>query len=225
MGRKPHYEPLDMYELDHQLNYRRSQSFFGGYKIISDQISPEALEVICGELASCLERKTPGAVVEFGCYVGTTSVFIRRILDNYGESASREFHVYDSFEGLPEKTAADTSPAGVDFKAGTLWASKKEFIRQFNKAGLRTPKIHKAWFKDLTSDDVPDKIAFAFLDGDFYESIRDSLALVLPRMQVGGTIIVDDYAREALPGAAKAVHEHFSTDAITVVHNLGVIHL
>ena len=70
------------------------------------------------------------------------------------------------------------------------------------------------------------KIAFAFLDGDFYESIRDSLRLVLPRMQQGGVIVVDDYAREALPGAAKAVHELVSPTQkgnIRVAHNLAII--
>ncbi len=72
---------------------------------------------------------------------------------------------------------------------------------------------------------MPEKIAFAFLDGDFYDSIRDSLKLVLPRVQQGGVIIVDDYAREALPGAAKAVHELLPHQNIQTAHNLGVIHL
>jgi O-methyltransferase len=85
--------------------------------------------------------------------------------------------------------------------------------------------VHKGWFKDLTNQDMPDLIAFAFLDGDFYESIYDSLKLVLPRMQKGGTIVVDDYAREALPGAAKAVTALLPGKEIRTIHNLGIIHL
>jgi len=171
------------------------------------------------ELENCLELG--GAVVEFGCYIGTTSLFIRRLLEAHNDQ--REFHVYDSFEGLPAKTAHDESGAGDQFQAGELAVSKKQFLHEFQKANLRPPIIHKAWFKDLTAADVPDKIAFAFLDGDFYESIRDSLKNVLPRMQTGGVIVVDDYAREALPGAAKAVHELLPKTQVKVAHNLGLI--
>lgn len=194
------------------------------YPLISDQVDKDQVRVILAELERVLDNDVPGSIVEFGCYSGTTSLFIRRLLDRRQDD--REFHVYDSFEGLPPKTAEDDSPAGTQFQAGELSFSKKDFVREFQKAGLRSPRIHKAWFNDLTAQDVPDDVALAFLDGDFYGSIRDSLALVLPRLQPGATIIVDDYAREALPGAAKAVHElvpHSVRSAIVTAHNLGII--
>lgn len=193
------------------------------YPLISNQVSIEQVTTILSELQRVLDVGVPGAVVEFGCYIGTTSLFIRRLLDANGEA--RDFHVYDSFEGLPEKSAADLSAAGQQFIAGELAVSKKQFLHEFRKANLKPPLVHKGWFSELSDEDVPRPIAFAFLDGDFYESIRDSLALVTPHMQPGGTIIVDDYAHEALPGASKAAQERFSTEDITVVHNLGVIHL
>lgn len=193
------------------------------YPLISDQVDCSQLRVILNELDAFLLRRKAGAVTEFGCYIGTTSLFIRRLVDAYHDN--REFHVYDSFEGLPPKTAADESRAGEQFQAGELAVTKKQFLQQFQKAGLRPPIIHKGWFSSLAVTDVPDKVVFAFLDGDFYESIRDSLKLVLPRMQPGGTIIVDDYAREALPGAARAVHEFFAAESVTTTHNLGIIHL
>lgn len=197
------------------------------HSLVSDQVSPQQVRVILGELEKVLQHSVPGAVVEFGCYIGTTSLFIRRLLDERSNpnQDDRRFHVYDSFEGLPEKTAADTSRAGEQFRAGELAVSKKMFLREFQKAGLKPPVIHKAWFKDLTETDVPDTIAFAFLDGDFYESIRDSLRLILPRMQKGGVIVVDDYVREALPGAARAVHEYFRPEQIRTTCNLGIIQL
>lgn len=215
----------DMYELDHKVSYHHVQSFFRGYKIISDQISREALDTICNNLADVLRKDVAGDIVEFGCYIGTTSVFLRRVLNTLGESDKRFFHVYDSFQGLPEKTHHDKSAAGDTFRAGALAVGKKAFLHEFSKANLKPPIIHKGWFSDLTEKDVPEKIAFAFLDGDFYESIRDSLRLVLPRMQKGGVIVVDDYVREALPGAAKAVHEYFQQEHVKAVHNLGVIYL
>lgn len=188
--------------------------------LVSDQISPRQLKVILEQLGHAC-RSCDGAIVEFGCYIGTTSLFIRRLLDQNQDN--REFHVYDSFAGLPAKTEQDESRAGEQFKSGELAVSKQQFIREFKKAGLRTPIIHKGWFKDMVDADIPGHIAFAFLDGDFYESIHDSLKLVLPRMQTGGCIILDDYAREALPGVARAAHELLPERRIVTEYNLGIV--
>lgn len=181
------------------------EQLISGHSLVSDQIDVTELRVLLRELQKQLETNEVGAVVEFGCYVGTTSLFIRRLLDAYQSSA--EFHVYDSFIGLPEKTTHDLSPAGEQFKTGELAVSRKVFEMQFKKAGLRLPKIHKGWFSDLKDQDIPDKIGFAYLDGDYYESIRDSLRLMEDRLAPRAVIIVDDYANEALPGAARAVDE------------------
>ena len=199
----------------------KSPELLAKYPLISDQVNKDQLGVILSELEKTLP-KHDGAIVEFGCYIGTTSIFIRRLLDTYADQ--RDFHVYDSFAGLPSKTTEDESRAGEQFKEGELSVSKKQFMHEFQRANLRPPIVHKGWFKDFTAADVPESISFAFLDGDFYESIRDSLHLVLPRMQQSGVIIFDDYAREALPGVAKAVHEVFRPEQVTVSRNLGIVH-
>ena len=199
------------------------RNLVANYPVISDQVNKNQVQVILTELEKVLDAGLDGAIVEFGCYIGTTSLFIRRLLDAHKDQ--REFHAYDSFVGLPPKTTKDISGAGEQFKAGELAVSKKQFLHEFQKANLRPPITHKRWFNELGENDVPGKIAFAFLDGDFYESIRDSLQLVLPRMQKGGIIIVDDYAREALPGAAKAVHELLPHTEVKTAHNLGIIQL
>lgn len=182
---------------------------FKGHRIISDQVGPGELGVIWQELEKILDKNVPGAVVEFGCYIGTTSLFIRRLLDEKG-GQGRAFHAYDSFEGLPAKTRPDESPAGTQFKEGELRVSKKDFLQQFRAAHLVPPVTHKLWFHDLTPADVPGTIAFAYLDGDFYESIAAPLKLVWPRLSPGGVVLVDDYAREALPGPEEAVADFFA---------------
>lgn len=182
---------------------------FRGHHIISDQVGEKELGVVWRELSAILAAGVPGDIAEFGCYAGTTSQFIRRRLDETEESAKRAFHVYDSFQGLPAKTDADQSPAGEQFTEGKLSVSKKDFLREFQAAHLVPPIVHKGWFNDLTSADVPKHIAFAYLDGDFYQSILDSLRLVWPRLSPGGVMLVDDYGREALPGPKRAVHDFF----------------
>ena len=175
------------------------------YPIISDQVDAKELGALLRELETVLRSGTTGNIVEFGCYVGTTSLFIRRLLDAYNFTG--EFHVYDSFAGLPEKTQADASAAGEQFKAGELLAPRKTFIQNFKKAGLKLPIIHKGWFADFTPEDVPESIIFAFFDGDFYESIVDSFRVCDGKFHKKAMIVVDDYANEALPGAARAVDE------------------
>jgi O-methyltransferase len=195
------------------------------YPIISDQIKRPALGVVLGALEQTLQAGTEGDLVEFGCYIGTTSLFIRRLLDAYGQSGDRQFYAYDSFEGLPPKSNRDVSAAGVDFRAGELAVSKKRFLNEFHKAHLKPPITHKAWFGDIAPERLPDTIAYAFLDGDFYESICDSLALVWPRLAGRGVVVIDDYKRETLPGVERAVQEFVAGKPVklTYSHNIAIL--
>lgn len=193
------------------------------YPLISDQISRPALEVVLAELERVIDNQVEGDVAEFGCYIGTTSLFIRRLLDE--KASSRTFHVYDSFEGLPPKTNQDSSAAGVDFKAGELAVSKKQFLEQFRRAGLQPPVIHKGWFDQLSDTDLPGHLAFAFLDGDFYGSILTSLQLVWPRLDEQGSLAIDDYKRETLPGVERAINDYFQGKSykLRYAHNIAII--
>jgi len=196
------------------------------YPIISDQVTRERLRIVLVEFEKVLQAGIPGDAVEFGCYVGTTSLFLRRLFDAYGQSDRRELHVYDSFAGLPEKSTEDSSVAGDQFKAGELNVSKKQLLHEFHKANLRPPIVHKAWFSQLTDNDVPEHIAFAFLDGDFYDSVFDSLRLIWPQLDPEAIVTVDDFGREALPGAERAVR-NFLRDKpginLRAEHNIAII--
>lgn len=174
--------------------------------LLSDQISATELSVVLAKLRQTINQNVHGDIVEFGCYVGTTSVHIQPL----ALAAHKTFHVYDSFEGLPQKAAQDESPAGTDFIKGELSASKKTFITNFKKHNLPLPVIHKGWFSDLAARDLPGHISFAFLDGDFYESILDSLRLVWPRLDKSGLVLVHDYQRVTLPGVERAIRQFLS---------------
>ena len=174
------------------------------------QVSKTETEVLLALMEQTLE--VPGDIVEFGCYRGDTSVIFERRLEKYRaenpEKALKLLWIYDSFEGLPEKTREDSSSAGDQFKAGELLVTKREVIEKFKKSGLKIPRIRKGFFEDLNPvEDVPEKISFAFLDGDLYQSIKTSLKLVENRMEKGGIIVVHDYNNPELPGSSRAVDE------------------
>lgn len=198
----------------------RAEYFISQHKIISQQITVDELVVVLTELNEVIDKGVVGDIVEFGCYAGTTSLFIRRYLDQFDKQ--RQFHVYDSFAGLPQKSPEDLSSLGEDFKISSLKVSKKEFITNFKKANLKLPIIHKSWFSDLSPDDLPETIAFAFLDGDFYLSIQDSLKLVWPKLSAGARVVIHDYGSDKLPGVKKAVDQWVKTHNSTLKLNLGL---
>lgn len=191
--------------------------------LLSDQITVAELDVVLGFFQKAIDERVDGEAVELGCYVGTTSVHLQRLAHKHGKI----LHVYDSFEGLPPKTVADSSPAGIDFKAGELATSKKVLVANFHKHHLPLPIIHKGWFSNLTAADLPASVAFAFLDGDFYESIRDSFRVVWPTVTSGGFVLVHDYDRTTLPGAKRAVTDflrtHHDARLVRVQQHIAVI--
>lgn len=172
------------------------------------QIPDRETALLLDELKKTLELD--GDVVEFGCYEGDTSVLLADILRN---SPNKWLYLYDSFEGLPAKTSEDNSADGWRFKAGELKASADTVRHKFRKYALPEPVITKAWFEDLQDSDLPERISFALLDGDFYQSIKTSLKLVANRVVPGGVIAVHDYRNAALPGSAKAVSEFLAENS------------
>lgn len=187
------------------------------------QVEDNETELILEMARECLGRE--GDFVELGCYEGDTSLLLAETLQEYyleytqGRSAkltpqdntlfsvNKRLWIYDSFEGLPSKTREDESEAGRNFQEGVLMVSKREVKARFLRAGLPVPVIKKGWFSDLTETDMPPEIAFAFLDGDLYQSIKDSLRLIEDKMADNGIIIVHDYDNIELPGVTKAVDE------------------
>ena len=184
------------------------------------QVTARETEILLQELTKTLTHNIPGDVVEFGCYKADTSVLYQKLLESMGHGGvfqsdnhtpstdQKTLWLYDSFEGLPAKTREDNSAAGDAFQAGELLVTKREVIEKFKKMGLKLPKIKKAFFDDLDIIyDIPEKISYAFLDGDLYQSIKTSLHLVTEKMSQGGVIIVHDYNNPELPGSARAVDE------------------
>ena len=134
-------------------------------KQVSDQETKKLLEL------ATLALETEGDFVELGCYRGDTSLLLEKLIEN--SKKSKKLWLYDSFAGLPEKTKEDASVAGDEFKASELFVSKREVVERFKKAGLKLPVIKKNFFENLNPEtDLPEKIAFAFLDGDLYSSIN-----------------------------------------------------
>ena len=169
----------------------------------NDQVSESETTKILDSAKKALAN--PGDLVEFGCYKGDTSLLLADLLRQ--NHSAKKLWLYDSFEGLPEKSPQDQAELNPEFTTGALSTSKRELKLRFLRGNLPVPIIKKAWFTDLTEEDLPKQISFAFLDGDFYDSIKTSLRLIKPRLTPQSIIVVHDYYNHRLPGVAKAVDE------------------
>jgi len=92
---------------------------------------------------------------------------------------------------------------------GTMASPESEVLKKL--AWIDFPrhrtKIKKGWVKDtISSGELPTQIAFAYIDLDFYDPIKDALHFVDSRMPIGGHIVVDDYGWFS-EGAQVAVDE------------------
>lgn len=193
---------------------------FNNQKIDGTTTASEQTDNLVLYLLDALRAGTDGDVVEFGCYIGETSKYLKKCLLEW--SSTKKLYVYDSFEGLP--------PLG-DHEKGTGWTeggfktTEEVLITNFLNNKIEPPIIKKGWFKDLSEGDIPQKICFAFLDGDFYESIYSSLEKVWDRVSDGGYVFFHDYERPDLPGVKAAVDDFFkgSVTVHKIVDQLAVI--
>jgi len=156
-------------------------------------------------LRQVLSNDVQGAVVELGCAFGNTSAFIAKTMRRL--RSSKEFHVYDSFQGMPAPTVEDGENNMLE--EGGICAPRELFEKNFLQSSSRCalPVIHEGWFKDTLSQELPEHISFAYVDGDFYESILCSLTHIYPRLSPGAVVYIDDYRHPRLHGVAKAVDE------------------
>lgn len=195
------------------------------YPIISRMVTENQLKTVLTTLKMVLEENIDGDIVELGCYAGTTSLFIRRLLDKC--DSEKKFHVYDSFKGLPEKKKMDETNNILPAMKSYCKVEKTVFIDNFRKESLKLPEIHAGWFGKMPDSAYPERISFAFFDGDFYDSIMDSFNKVYPKMVANSVLIIHDYNRDSLPGVERACDDFLKDKPekgnIKIIHDMGVM--
>ena len=167
-------------------------------------------------LKRVLDARVPGAVLELGAREGGTSLLFRRMLDAYdpaGRSGRGDIHVYDSFAGFGK--LGEARDAHMQHVVRTVRESPPQMRRSFADASLTPPHVHAGFFGNISDSAYPEQIAFAFFDGDLYQSITDSFAKVLHKMSPGGTIVVHDFAKpdSKYPGARRATLDYLARPA------------
>ncbi len=167
------------------------------------------------------KHKIQGAIVECGVWKGGCTAIMAEHLVKQGD-VSRDFYLYDTFEGMSEPTDKDFS-FFTTMKADALYETyQKDGKSDWSVGALETvqkvlgdtgyppDKIHTIQGKveDTLPKEMPDEIALLRLDTDWYESTKHELEHLFPKLVKGGILIVDDYG--AWAGSKQAVDEYFA---------------
>lgn len=176
----------------------------------------------------------PGAIAEFGCFEGFSSLLLADLLAEfqepdtaafYARTLPRHLYVYDSFSGFPASTNKvdavsyelvdtgywreheDASPPGTEEML------REEFGRRLGPEGWT---IVKGLYSDsLRSNPLTGEVAIANLDCDLWSSTVEVLDHLLGRRLLpdGAVLMMDDYnCNRANPrfGMRRAMGECFA---------------
>ena len=149
-----------------------------------------------------------GDFAELGVYKGGTA---RLIAMNKGQ---KEFHLFDSFEGMVDTTPHDIHQKG-DFRDTSL-ENVRAYLNGFEKLSF-----HQGWFPATTKNLEQRSFAFVHLDVDLFQSTLDALQFFYPRLVPGGMLLSHDYNSLSCPGVAKAYKEFFSEKPEVIVELAG----
>ena len=146
-----------------------------------------------------LREQGLGCVVEFGTYEG-------RWINFLAEISGRDFHGFDSFEGLPEPGDKD-----LDCWHAGQYAADYNSVRANVRCNERPwIKLYKGWFKDtIPTPEVQAirDICFARIDCDLYEPAVEVLDYLTDRLTDGAILAFDDWTFDLETGETRAFNE------------------
>jgi O-methyltransferase len=151
-----------------------------------------------------------GAFVECGTWMGGMSAAMARL-----GGSNRDYHFFDSFEGLPEPKEIDGEFAQIAQHNFNRCTAPEEVFRQVvYSTGIPPEKInvYKGWFSDTVSMYAGGNIACLRLDGDWFDSTIVCLENLYKHVVKGGLVIVDDYG--TFDGCNRAVHKFLADHSI-----------
>lgn len=181
---------------------------------------PDAAYALFQAVRYVLTNKIPGVIAECGVWRGGSMMLAALALKHFGDQ-SREFYLYDTFEGMTRPEAVD-----VDFDGNAMltewnkaqaqgqqigYGGAVETVRSYIKTtGYPMEKMHFVAGDVLSTipATVPEAIAILRLDTDWYKSTLHELTHLYDRISPGGVMIIDDYGW--CRGARQATDEFFA---------------
>ncbi|MEV0764784.1 TylF/MycF/NovP-related O-methyltransferase [Nocardia sp. NPDC050435] len=142
--------------------------------------------------------RLPGDYLEFGVYDGWTLTAAYHLAQKHGLREMR-FLGFDSFDGLPISDDVDRYPF-QQFTQGQLRCDQPSVVRNLRRDGVDMSKVElvKGWYSETLSDETRQRLnlrhaAVVWVDCDLYASTVPVLDFILPVLQDGTVLIMDDW--------------------------------
>lgn len=153
----------------------------------------------------------PGDILEVGVWRGGTGCLMA------SRAADKTVYLCDTFEGVVKAGANDSG-----YKGGEHADTSIDVVEKLaQRLGANNYRILKGIFPEDTAQAVADKkFSLCHIDVDVYESAKDVLEWVWPRLSVGGMVVFDDYGFYNCAGVTKLVNDQKGLSDRLVLHNL-----
>ncbi|MBA3262244.1 MAG: asparagine synthase [Thermoleophilaceae bacterium] len=178
------------------------------------------LRVLASIVLDMENRKLPGLIIEAGTARGGSAIVMAG-----AKSIQRPMKVYDAFGMIPPPTEHDGPDVHARYQrivsgqAGgvggeTYYGYRDDLLQEvaasFGRLGLPAAEHNVELIKGLFEDtvDLDEPVAFAHLDGDWYESTMTCLTRIAPLLVPTGRIVLDDYFTWS--GCRAAVDDYLS---------------
>jgi hypothetical protein len=182
--------------------------------------SAARVAALCDATAYLAEQGVEGDLAECGVWRGGSMMAAALTLLRHGDS-SRDLYLFDTYTGMAAPGERDLPSPYDGYAPRRKWERKQrrgwaavpahEVRANLESTGYPAERIHlvEGRVEETLPAGAPERLALLRLDTDWYESTRHELAVLFPRLVVGGVLIVDDYGHYA--GARQAVDEYFAT--------------
>lgn len=165
----------------------------------------------------------PGHIAEFGSWRGANLMFLAKILRIHEPHSFKMVHCFDSFEGLTEFHEKDGRAIETQGRYKGSLEELKDFIALYEMED--EIEIHKGYIEKTLPAFLENEscmsFSFVYCDTDLYESTKDILEMLHPRLSTGGVFCFDEWNDPENPGETVAVREFLEKhgDAYTMESN------
>jgi len=194
--------------------WKSDQAFQAAYRAVESNTLVDPYR--CYELWSLVEQsaKLEGSLLEVGVWKGGTGALIaaRARLSGIADPV----YLCDTFRGIVKASEHDLH---VD---GAYADTSAELVRRFlDGLKLENVEVLEGIFPEETAKQIPQsRFRFCHIDVDVYQSAKDVLEWVWPKLVVGGMVVYDDYGGEGCEGIVRHVREQMSKSDRIFLHNL-----
>ncbi|HKT35400.1 MAG TPA: TylF/MycF/NovP-related O-methyltransferase [Nitrospira sp.] len=190
--------------------------------------SLERIRALCSAVRYIEQAQIEGAVVECGVWRGGSMMAVARTLTNLG-ATRRHLYLFDTFEGMTKPGPRDIALTGETATClleqsertedDRVWcyAPIERVAKALSLTGYPNGLLHliPGRVEETLATAAPERIALLRLDTDWYESTRQEMNVLFPRLARGGVLIIDDYGH--WQGAREAVDEYVKTHQLKLL--------